>query len=282
MSSSLPDTLSVLFGDARTSKRGLSVELPAGRVVWGEEGDVRLPALWLSDAPAARGMWGQLQAEHQHSGLWPLLLGGLHMDEGRPWAEGELWAGRMSSPADHDPAELLAKWWSRYTRAGDQDDPLSSEARLAITAPYGQQWPGPALGPAVVGGPDAVAVRIAEELLSARPSMHLGLVAAERGADALAVAGWMGPANYTNDTGEVCAVVRSWEQRFGVRVVAAGFAEMWLSVAAPPTDLDQAAAVAAEHFAFCPDNVWQSHHPHNLTGYAENLVGSSVWRFWWD
>jgi hypothetical protein len=47
--------------------------------------------------------------------------------------------------------------------------------------------------------------------------MRLGLVAAERGADALAAAGWSGPLNYTNDTGEISAVVRDWERRFGVR-----------------------------------------------------------------
>lgn len=281
MSSPLSDALAVLFGDAPTSERGLPVELPAGRVIWGEEGAVRQPALWLSDAPAAPGMWGRLLAAHRNSGLWPLLLAGLHLDEARPWAEGELWTGRMSSPAGHDPASLLAKWWSTYTRTGGERDPVSPATRLAITAPYGRQWPGLAAEPGHTDDPDAAAGRIAEELLSGRPSMRLGLVAADRGADALAVAGWTGPMNYTNDTGEVCAVVRSWEERFGVRVVAAGFAEMWLSVAAPPADLDEAVAVAAEHFAFCPDNIWQGH-PHSLIGYAETLVATSVWQFWWD
>ncbi|MFI5527740.1 DUF4253 domain-containing protein [Kitasatospora sp. NPDC051853] len=40
--------------------------------------------------------------------------------------------------------------------------------------------------------------------------------------------------------------------------------------------------VAAEHFAFCPDNIWQGHHPTTLAGYAERLALSRSWDFWWD
>ena len=54
---------------------------------------------------------------------------------------------------------------------------------------------------------------------------------------------------------EISAVLRDREQRFGARVVAAGFSTLLLSVAAPPTTREKALAVAAEHFAFCPDNV---------------------------
>jgi hypothetical protein len=112
--------------------------------------------------------------------------------------------------------------------------------------------------------PDALASEYAAHLISRDPSMRLGLVAANRGADALATAGWTGPANYTNDTGEIAAVVRSWEDRYGARVIGAGFADLYLSVAAPPTTLDEALHIAAEHFAFCPDNIWQNSHPHTL------------------
>jgi hypothetical protein len=40
--------------------------------------------------------------------------------------------------------------------------------------------------------------------------------------------------------------------------------------------------VAAEHFAFCPDNIWQGWRPFTLVGYAERLVGAAAWTFWWD
>lgn len=69
-------------------------------------------------------------------------------------------------------------------------------------------------------------------------------------------------------------MLRSGEDRFGVRVVGAGFADLYLSVAAPPATLEEAIHLAAEHFAFCPGDIWQNSHPHTLIGYAENLVGA--------
>nr|WP_269456555.1 DUF4253 domain-containing protein [Micromonospora krabiensis] len=65
------------------------------------------------------------------------------------------------------------------------------------------------------------------------------------------------------------------------RVVGLGPAVLYLSVAAPPTDTNQALRIAAEHFAFCPDNVWQSS-TNTLTRYAESIVDRSWWSFWWD
>jgi hypothetical protein len=127
-----------------------------------------------------------------------------------------------------------------------------------------------------------MARQYAADLISRDRRMRLGLARADRGADALAAAGWTGPANYTSDTGQIAAIVRSWEDRFGVRVVAAGFADLYLSVTAPPATRDEALDVAAEHFAFCPDNVWQGAHPNKLTGYAEQLIGLNSWVFWWD
>ncbi len=76
--------------------------------------------------------------------------------------------------------------------------------------------------------------------------------------------------------------MRGWEQRFGARVVAVGPAALHPSVAEPPTTAEEALLVAAEHFAFCPDNVWQSSHPYALTAYAEQLSGTHCWEFWWD
>ncbi|MFD5772781.1 DUF4253 domain-containing protein [Streptomyces fungicidicus] len=57
------------------------------------------------------------------------------------------------------------------------------------------------------------------------------------------------------------AVVLHWERRFGARIVGVGF---------------------AEHFAFCPDSIWQGRRPHTLAGYAKDLVGVTAWIFWWD
>lgn len=44
--------------------------------------------------------------------------------------------------------------------------------------------------------------------------------------------------------------------------------------------MDEAEALAAEHFAFCPDNVTQG--CGSLRAYAESLVDAHAWSFWWD
>ncbi|MFF9343769.1 DUF4253 domain-containing protein [Streptomyces sp. NPDC014773] len=258
------------------------VELPPGRVVTaGEEEGGALP-LWLSDGPAPHGAWGRIRAAHARTGLWPLLLEPLGGERDfRPWASGELYPGGVTRPAGHDPAAVLAEWWEGCAAVDEEDDPLSAEERLAVTAPYGAVWPGLAPGRSPAEDPDALAAEHAEVFLSFGAEARLGLVGAGSGAEALAVVGWSGPANHENDTARIAAVVADWERRFGARVFAVGFDTLRLSVAAPPATPEEALPVAAEHFAFCPDNVRQGS-VKDLAEYAEHLVGADVWTFWWD
>jgi hypothetical protein len=80
----------------------------------------------------------------------------------------------------------------------------------------------------------------------------------------------------------LCAALRSWEDRFRVRVIALSYARLDLSVAAPPQTPGEALAVAAEHFAFCPDNIWRGW-IETIHLYAkEALVGNTHWTSWWD
>ncbi|MEU7529959.1 DUF4253 domain-containing protein [Saccharothrix sp. NPDC042600] len=215
---------------------------------------------WVGDDPA--GQWARLRADHPRSGRWPVLL---TTDEHRPWST----TAPASTPAPDDAATLLARWWTRYA-----DDP-------AITAPFGPDWPGPAPTPEAAGDPDTAADGVAADLLHHYPSLRLGLVPAERSADVPVVAGWTGAAHHTRDTAEVSTVLRDWEDRFGARVVALGPGDLVLGVAAPPTTRAEALAVAAEHFAFCPDNVWQG--DARLSSYADRLVADGHrWSFWWE
>ncbi|NUT49208.1 MAG: DUF4253 domain-containing protein [Saccharothrix sp.] len=277
----LPVDPRALFAD---SARGpLSLPLPPGRLIV-PEGEVSArPAFWLSDGPAPAGLWERLRAEHVRSGLWPVLLDSADDEaaEYRPWGNGEVAPGAMSSPDDHVADALLAKWWAEYT-VDDPADELTPAQQAAIIAPFGRTWPGSALTPPPDADPDRIADGLAEHLVAGHPSIRLGLVAVDRGADAVTAAGWTGPANYVEDTAEISAVLRTWEERFGARVVGVGSATLVLSVAAPPTTREAAMAVAAEHFAFCPDNIWQGEHPYTLAAYAERLVEDHSWTFWWD
>ena len=279
----LPADLATLLG--ATDERVVPVDLPPGRSVVSEGGGGR-PVMWMSDRPAEPGVWAQLCAASEALGLWPLLLKALERDEDfRPWGSGELDPERPSDPRSHDASKVLAGWWEECTAADDddeddgEDDPAAAR-RLAVTAPYGQTWPG--LAPSAPGPVSAAqrAARFADELLATDSSMRLGLVPAATGAEALRACGWQGPLNHTDDTGEIAAVVVGWEHRFGARVVGVGFDELYLSVAAPPATVEEALRVAAEHFAFCPDNIWQG--AGTLAAYAQRLVGTPAWGFWWD
>jgi hypothetical protein len=252
-------------------------------MITSDEGEGDVQALWLSDVAASAELWLRLRTEHATSGLWPLLLDSRNPgdSEFRPWASGELFPERMSSPEKHHPTELLAVWWRCYVEIDEEDDVLPTDERLAVTAPFGRAWPGPAPSLKPVTDPEEMADEYARVFAARRPHSRLGLVAAVRGADALAAAGWDGPANYDNDTAKYAAVVRDWERRFGARVVAVGSDTLHLSVAAPPTRAQDALLVAAEHFAFCPDIIWQGAHP-TLAAYAEGITDLNCWEFWWD
>ncbi|MGI5478726.1 DUF4253 domain-containing protein [Streptomyces lavendofoliae] len=253
-------------------------------MITSDEGDGDVQPLWLSDRPATAGLWARIHAERTRSGLCSLLLDALDPDdeEFRPWGSGELMPERMSSPASHDPAGLLEEWWATYTAVDEDDDMLAATRRLAVTAPLGQDWPGIAPARSAATDPDELGAEHAQAFLTSRPQPRFGLVAAASGSEALTVAGWCGPLNYDNDTAKFSAVIGHWEHRFGVRVVAVGFSALHLSVAAPPMKEEDALLVAAEHFAFCPDNVWQGSRPYTLTAYAERLIGAHSWDFWWD
>ncbi|GAA3395193.1 DUF4253 domain-containing protein [Cryptosporangium minutisporangium] len=269
------DALAALAADPSGGSLGLT--LPPGRLRHEtEDGPRDQPMLWLSDDQPAADAWTVLRAAHARTGLWPLLLSGLSEDEpDRPWASGELDPTMVTSePGAHDAEELLAGWWAAYT----PDD----DSQSAATAPFGTRWPGLAPPGVDQDDPDDAAAEVAYILADADvlTEPRLGLVPSRRGADAPAALGWGGPLNYENDTAQFSAVLRSWEDRFGARLVGLGFDTLLLSVAAPPTDHDHALRVAAEHFAFCPDNIWQG--AGSLEQYAADLTGVSVWRFWWD
>ncbi|MFF7441216.1 DUF4253 domain-containing protein [Streptomyces sp. NPDC008122] len=249
----IPNQLPKLVSDP--TGRSFGLDLPPGAL----RGPADDPYLWSGHGPAGPAAWGALRPAARTAGLLPVLLG---VD--RSLEEWELEPGRMSDPADHEADEVLAGFWESRGKGG---------------------WPGPAPARPVDTDPDRAAATVAEMLTEpgfwledARPA----LVPARRSADIPAVIGWGGPLNHENDVARLCAVLRSWEDRFGARVVALTFDQLVVSVAAPPRTLEEAGAVAAEHYAFCPDNIDQGSHG-GLRRYAEKaLLDTPVWTFWWD
>ncbi|MEU9983818.1 DUF4253 domain-containing protein [Streptomyces sp. NPDC050856] len=251
-------------------------------------GTVRVqPSFWSADEPTARLSWTGLLAAREAAGMQPVLL----VDDRHrslAWDEENLDPGEVSDPDDHDPERTLAALWEDVQAddyegtPGTLEPPETAEDDAATIAPFTPRWPG--LAPAGGSGadPDTVAARVAARLLET-PSLRgarAGLVPARRSADVPAALGWLGACNHT-DAGLLSTVLRSWEDRFGTRLVALHYDRMDLSVAAPPRTMPEALAVAAEHHAFCPDNVWQGYD--TIRAYAaEAVLGSPHWSFWWD
>jgi hypothetical protein len=240
------------------------------------------PVVWLTNTAVGDAgiILQRLRAFSESTRLVPMMLLGMEGDKSRPW-DSEEFAPTDPRRTDQFSVEpVLAEMWQQCV---NEDDPES----LVALEPFDSQFPGLAAAP---GGVTPSGFR---QLFSRRQdpnddlaqlksftSRRIGLIAARRPADAVTALGWTGAVNVHQDPATMSAVLRSWEDRFAARVVEIGFDTLALTVGIPPHDRQSALVVAAEHFAFCPDNVWQG--SGTIGSYAEGLAGNRVWRFWWD
>lgn len=248
------------------------IRLPSGSLISPDPDLALPPVLWISSEPVRHvgSIWRQLAAAFPTHGLWPLVLESLpDDDDDRPWLPGELDPTASTSPDEHDLEEVLAGWWNDSIPVEDEGEDAFEEL-----APFGREFPG--LAPASQSALNTYAL----DSVTAQLTGRLGLVACTRPADVVMVIGWQGPVNCYSDMGQLSAVLRSWEDRFGAFVVGIGFDTLTLAVQRPPDDLDLALAIAAEYFAACSDNIYQG--AGDIKTYAEGLIGQSFWTFWWD
>ncbi|MEU9165353.1 DUF4253 domain-containing protein [Streptomyces sp. NPDC048424] len=201
--------------------------------------------------------------------------------------------------------QILSESWESYAQEAlaSADEHYAGRDQVAelfgepdpfeeVVAPFGARWPGLAAVPA---GRWADAEQVAAQVLAdltgddadveaeawepylldrTYRSGDLPVLAAERGLE--------GAGCWPYGMDEMCAVLRSWEERFGTRLVGLGDDRVILSVAAPVRTTGEAEAIAAEHFAFSSDNITQGY-DETLHAYAANqIVGRQVWCFWWD
>jgi hypothetical protein len=265
-----------------------SVTLPAGMHIVSGYGTGQ-PVAWatIQPVPEPDKIWAALSAAHPQTGLVPFLLEGMAADPGstqRPWDEGE-----FEDPADLaeldrlDAEALLESWWNSRLKPlteGQDEDP----AKILIRLPFSRRFPG--LAPAETTPRDPRELQLAMAW-SRRPA-RIGLAVADRPADVLARIGWLGAAN-TCDTPPIAAVLRSWEDRFGARLLQIGFDRIRLLVGRPPRTADAALRLAAEQYVFCDEC------QHGLSemgtavpgldtvpGLALCVLDVPAWTFWWD
>jgi len=129
--------------------------------------------------------------------------------------------------------------------------------------------------------PEASKLSMAEcqQILGSLAPAPIGLVPARRPADVLPTVGWRTAGRFPTSL-PIAAVLRSWEARFGARLLDVGpGTQIRLLVERPPRSTEAAQRVAAEHLAFCDERVGQGH---DIPGVAASLVDAPVWTCWWD
>lgn len=257
--------------------RVAGVELPAGRRWCAPPApgapSASDPVFWATDGAVdqAGEVWLELSKRRPDTDLVPLLLTGHPDDPQRPWGTGELYPEDVRVIDQLEAAAVLYQRWNLDVPGEEADD----EDVHDLLEPFNRLFPGLALKERKKL-PEAELADTLKMILPAR----IGLVVAARPADALAVMGWIGAANYYDDPTPVAAVLRSWEDRFGATLIGVGFDSIRLLVERPPRTEASALAVAVEHFALCPDIVRQD--AGSLRAHAERLIDAPVWTFWWD
>ena len=250
-----------------------SITLPAGKRVYAGW-QPPMPVAWITAGavPEPGRVWAALSAAREQTGLVPFLLGGLYGEPRRPWDTGEFEPPSDPSESDQiDAAEVLADRWDG--EMDSDEEPEEAEEWAEIIAPFGSQFPGLAPPEHTTLSPDRL-----DAVLGALPTARIGLVPASRPADVLPLIGWT--ASDQSDALPIAAVVRSWEDRFGARLLRVGFAEFSLLVDRPPRDFEHAQRIAAEHLAFCDECAGKG--LADIASITSSLMESPIWTFWWD
>lgn len=257
-----------------------SLPLPPGEIL--TQQSIRIdnaapatPLCWISTQPPSTQLVATLRADHRRSGLWPLLL----CDENEIYGQRCTVGVALSEPREHidrwQAADVIARIWDELCAT---DDDLGPAYDPDVLDPFDDRCPPPARRGNLLADPDILANQLVRRFADAQT--RLALVPVRRGADVLSALGWSGAANHVSRTAGLSAILRSWEDRFGARVLRLGPDRLDVSVAAPPQEPAHALAVAAEHWAFCPDRILQQ--SGTISAYAEEIRGRKTWSFWWD
>jgi Domain of unknown function (DUF4253) len=229
----------------------LPAGLPPGRLITPNPGSALNgpagPSTGCSSNPwrTPPQQWARLQAIQDRTGLRPLLLGG---------PDDQLEPCDASAIDALDAEAILLREWHALARLRQQGlfDPEYHRSMMAgipedvdVIVPYDPgppfaTWPGLAPPGAARRDPEVVAREVVASTVLPRmlpgfaQQVYLGLVPAARSADIPALMGSNVATNYLR-VAELSAVLRSWEQRLGARVVALTDG-LYVSVGRPAPD----------------------------------------------
>ncbi|MFB6725647.1 DUF4253 domain-containing protein [Kribbella sp. NPDC056345] len=240
----------------------LPADLPPGSPIGPEDGP---PTAWLSDDEWDSDLHRRLLADFPRTGWYPVLVDERAVDS---WTEGELAPQPVAEIDRYDAAAVMAELWAENVA-----EQASYDISLEPLEPFGEACPGLAPSLDSSGIDEVVDSYLAG--FEADDGDRLLLAKVARGADLPAVLGWQGDV----DLPKVLTMLRSWEDRFGARLVVLGFDSMRV-ITMPTEDVGQLQLMAAEQWAFDPD--WINQEVETLEAQVETMSGDPEWLFWWD
>jgi hypothetical protein len=220
-------------------------------------------AYWASDQPAddAARLATELVSAFPDTGLWPLLW--MWEEDPVNYLGGH---GDVDAIDATDAHDLIRTRWEML-----RTDP-------ELNAPFGHAFPGLAEASAAPARP--AADKLFRVLADPQPwdaGRRLMLVPCNRPADVLTALGFAGTAI---EAPQICAVLRSWEERFAVIPIEMNPSTVTLTVGAPPTTTDQALRLAAEIQVIAP--LGDSARPGSIRNLANLLLnGRPDEDGWW-
>jgi Domain of unknown function (DUF4253) len=247
-----------------------AVVLPVGERVYAR--DRTDPVAWVTGQPVLDipRAWAMLTDAHEQTGLVPVLIVSKDSQTARPWNGGELLRPPGIAGLDLlDATAVLTKMWDDSLPSAEEYD----EQDAADRAPFSRQFPG--LAPRQ---DQELSTTARGRAIASLPASYLALVPASRPADVPVQVGWQ-PSDTFDDARPIAAVLRSWEDRFGARLLEMGAADIRLLVDRPPRTRQAAEAIAAEHFAFATESGTGSG---TISSIAAGLIDQPLWSFWWD
>jgi hypothetical protein len=278
--------------------------LPAGRRIAFDSPEKRSlrspsasrgPVIWLTDEPVPEPgkVWWELSQACEGTGLVPFVAAMMPDELRLPRYTGpDVVSPEPTPEVDRlDPAGILAERWQendpRSVPDDEEDDEEEEDWEVdeeelryfeEETAPFSDGFPG--LAPSV--GESLDPARLQEGVARLRHPERIGLAVAERTADVLPLVRWL-PANWIGGELRVVAVLRSWEERYGARLVAVEPGAVTVLAERPPHTHAVALRLAAEMSPFADEiHIGKRLALSAVSEIAERLVDAPVWRFWWD
>jgi hypothetical protein len=218
--------------------------------------------LWAFQAPANELLpwWRRLRAAHGVSGLWPVILGP-DLQLGEIWDAGE-------DPDDAVTAGLAMDGAARL-----------AEIRADMTAEH-EEWSDSAEAWPPRGNATGMLVHDDSDFYLAHEDGWIGLIDAAHGYLVPGLLTWTGATNHGLEPADHVSILRYWHERHGAELVSLGWDVLEVTVPRPPTDPQNAMAVAEEQWWYCPDVVDQG--VETLDALAAVQVAGHRWYFWWD